>query len=42
MTTLAGDRIFYNRPEVTHGVLVAAGRDRHAHIVEHFRNRAAV
>jgi myo-inositol-1(or 4)-monophosphatase len=39
MTTLAGDRIVYNRPEVTHGVLVAAGRDRHVHIVEHFRNR---
>lgn len=39
MTALAGDAIQYNRPEVTHGVLVAAGRDRHAHIVEHFRNR---
>jgi myo-inositol-1(or 4)-monophosphatase len=39
MTTLAGDAILYNRPDVTHGVLVAAGRDRHAHIVEHFRNR---
>jgi len=39
MTTLAGEVILYNRPEVTHGVLVAAGRDRHAHIVEHFRNR---
>jgi myo-inositol-1(or 4)-monophosphatase len=24
---------------VTHGVLVAAGRDRHAGIVAHFRNR---
>jgi myo-inositol-1(or 4)-monophosphatase len=39
MTALAGDAILYNREEVTHGVLVAAGRDRHAHIVEHFRNR---
>jgi myo-inositol-1(or 4)-monophosphatase len=39
MTALAGDTIVYNREEVTHGVLVAAGRDRHAHIVEHFRNR---
>jgi myo-inositol-1(or 4)-monophosphatase len=39
MTALAGDAIRYNREEVTHGVLVAAGRDRHAHIVEHFRNR---
>jgi myo-inositol-1(or 4)-monophosphatase len=38
MTALSGDSILYNRPEVTHGVLVAAGRDRHASIVEHFRN----
>lgn len=41
MTTLAGDPILYNRPEVTHGVLVAAGRDRHAHIVEHLRDHSA-
>jgi len=39
MTALSGDPILYNRREVTHGVLVAAGRDRHACIVEHFRNR---
>jgi myo-inositol-1(or 4)-monophosphatase len=39
MTALSGDDILYNRPEVTHGVLVAAGRDRHASIVEHFRAR---
>jgi myo-inositol-1(or 4)-monophosphatase len=39
MTALSGDTILYNRQEVTHGVLVAAGRDRHASIVEHFRNR---
>jgi myo-inositol-1(or 4)-monophosphatase len=39
MTALSGDRILYNRREVTHGVLVAAGRDRHASIVEHFRKR---
>ncbi len=37
MTALSGDAILYNRREVTHGVLLAAGRDRHAHIVEHFR-----
>jgi myo-inositol-1(or 4)-monophosphatase len=37
MTALSGERILYNRREVTHGVLVAAGRDRHASIVEHFR-----
>jgi myo-inositol-1(or 4)-monophosphatase len=39
MTALSGDAIPYNRREVTHGVLVAAGRDRHARIVEHFRAR---
>jgi myo-inositol-1(or 4)-monophosphatase len=39
MTELSGDTILYNRREVTHGMLVAAGRDRHARIVEHFRNR---
>jgi myo-inositol-1(or 4)-monophosphatase len=39
MTTLSGDAILYNRREVTHGVLVAAGRERHARIVEHFRTR---
>lgn len=39
MTDLSGDAITYNRREVTHGVLVAAGRDRHARIVEHFRTR---
>jgi myo-inositol-1(or 4)-monophosphatase len=39
MTALSGDPILYNRREVTHGVLVAAGRDRHAGIVEHFRSR---
>ena len=40
MSDLSGDPILYNRREVTHGVLVAAGRDRHASIVAHFRNRA--
>jgi myo-inositol-1(or 4)-monophosphatase len=39
MTALSGDAILYNRREVTHGVLVAAGRDRHASIVSHFRSR---
>jgi myo-inositol-1(or 4)-monophosphatase len=39
MTALSGDAIEYNRREVAHGVLVAAGRDRHARIVEHFRDR---
>jgi myo-inositol-1(or 4)-monophosphatase len=39
MSDLSGDPILYNRRQVTHGVLVAAGRDRHASIVSHFRNR---
>jgi myo-inositol-1(or 4)-monophosphatase len=39
MSALSGDAIEYNRREVVHGTLVAAGRDRHARIVEHFRNR---
>lgn len=39
MTALSGDAIQYNRRIVTHEVLVAAGRERHAKIVEHFRNR---
>lgn len=40
MTTLAGDRILYNRRDVVHGLLVAAGRDRHASIVSQFRDRS--
>ncbi len=42
MTALSGEGILYNRREVTHGVLVAAGRDRHASIVAHFRDRSPV
>jgi myo-inositol-1(or 4)-monophosphatase len=38
MTALAGDRLVYNRADVRHGLLVAAGRARHAHIVGHFRD----
>lgn len=37
MTALSGETILYNRPEVVHGVLVAAGRDRHADIVAQYR-----
>ncbi|MBV5269612.1 MAG: 3'(2'),5'-bisphosphate nucleotidase CysQ [Afipia sp.] len=37
MTTLAGERMVYNQTDVRHGLLVAAGRARHAHIVRHFR-----
>jgi myo-inositol-1(or 4)-monophosphatase len=39
MTALSGDAILYNRRDVTHGMLVAAGRDRHASIVSHFRSQ---
>ena len=39
MSALSGDAIAYNRREVAHGMLVAAGRDRHASIVAHFRHR---
>ena len=39
MTALSGEAILYNRRDVTHGGLVAAGRDRHASIVSHFRDR---
>ena len=42
MTALSGDTILYNRREVAHGVLVAAGRDRHASIVSHFRSRPSL
>jgi myo-inositol-1(or 4)-monophosphatase len=39
MTALSGEKILYNRREVAHGGLVAAGRDRHARIVGHFKQR---
>jgi myo-inositol-1(or 4)-monophosphatase len=38
MTALSGDAISYNRRDVVHGVLVAAGRDRHARIIGHFND----
>ena len=34
MTTLDGQPLIYNRPEPVHGMLVAAGRERHAALVE--------
>ena len=40
MTTLTGDAIVYNRPEVKHETLVAAGRERHGRIIEHFRRNS--
>ena len=39
LTELAGDPILYNRRDVTHGTLLAAGRDRHAHLVQRFKDR---
>jgi myo-inositol-1(or 4)-monophosphatase len=36
MTSLGGEPILYNRAEVTHDVLLAAGRLRHARILAHF------
>ena len=38
MTAISGDQIVYNLRDVAHGVLVAAGCDRHARIVAHFRS----
>lgn len=38
ITSLAGEPLVYNLRDVTHGVLVAAGRERHARIVAHFHN----
>jgi myo-inositol-1(or 4)-monophosphatase len=35
LTTLGGDTLTYNRVEVTHEVLLAAGRERHAYLVQH-------
>jgi myo-inositol-1(or 4)-monophosphatase len=35
LTTLLGDALTYNRVEVTHEVLLAAGRERHAYLVQH-------
>jgi hypothetical protein len=35
LTTLRGEALVYNRVEVTHEVLLAAGRERHAALVAH-------
>jgi len=42
MTTLAGDAIVYNRPEVRHETLVAAGRERHGRIIEQIRRNSPI
>ena len=38
LTSFAGDTVTYNRPVPRHGTLVAAGRERHAALVELFRD----
>jgi myo-inositol-1(or 4)-monophosphatase len=34
MTALDGGMLVYNRPDPVHGVLIAAGRERHAALVD--------
>ena len=41
VTTLAGERLLYNRPDPVHGALVAAGRARHARLIDLIRDRRA-
>ena len=38
LTTLKGESLTYNRPEVSHQVLTAAGCERHAELIRHFRS----
>ncbi len=39
LTTLAGQPVIYNRSELVHGALVAAGRSRHATLMALLRNQ---
>ena len=39
LTTLAGRSLTYNRPELVHGALVAAGRDRHSMLIGFARDQ---
>jgi myo-inositol-1(or 4)-monophosphatase len=41
MTTLLGEVVTYNQAELTHGALIAAGRERHARLIELMRGRLA-
>lgn len=41
LTTLTGEALQYNRPNPVHGALVAAGRQRHAALLELIRDRLA-
>jgi len=38
LTSVGGDAVAYNRPVPRHGMLVAAGRDRHATLIELLRD----
>jgi myo-inositol-1(or 4)-monophosphatase len=40
MTALDGEPPIYNRPEPVHGILVAAGRERHAALIDRVRVQA--
>ena len=37
LTALDGQALIYNRPDPVHGVLIAAGRERHAALVDLIR-----
>ena len=39
LTTFGGEVLTYNRPEPTHGALIAAGRFRHRELSELIRGR---
>jgi myo-inositol-1(or 4)-monophosphatase len=41
VTTLTGESLRYNRPDPVHGALVAAGRARHARLLDLIRDRLA-
>ncbi len=42
MTTLAGERLVYNLPDPVHGAVVAAGRDRHAKMLDLARRHRTI
>ena len=42
LTSFEGGTVTYNRPVPRHGTLVAAGRDRHAALIELFRDERLV
>ena len=41
LTTLTGELLTYNRPDPVHGALIAAGRPRHAVLLDLVRDRLA-